>query len=124
MVRSTQQRPRYFDLAVADLSAEASEQVLLVEGAPNMMSAGCRGLSAIAVPGADRWRTAWASLFAGWRPAVVVDCDEQGRAAEAITKDIKRVSLARALDLARKRDAGHDLREQLARGEALEIHWP
>jgi len=123
VLRATQQRPRYFDLVVADLSAEASEQVPLVEEAPTMMSAGSRRLPAIAVPGADGWRTALASPFAGWRPVVVIDCDEQGRAAVAITKDLKRVSLARALDLAPDRDHGYDLMEQLARGEPPEIQW-
>ena len=89
-----------------------------------MIAARSRGLPAVAVPGVDGWRTAWASLFAGWRVVEVMHCDVQGRAAAAITKDIKRVSLARALDRAPERDGGHDLMDQLAGGEPPEIHWP
>jgi len=51
-------------------------------------------------------------------------CDVQGRAAAATTNDIKRVSLARALDLAPERDDAYDLMDQLAGGERPENHWP
>jgi len=89
-----------------------------------MIAAGSRALPAIAAPCVDGWRTAWASLFAGWWVVVVMDCDEQGRAAAAVTEDIKRVSLARALDLAPERDDAYDLMDQLAGGERPENHWP
>ena len=105
-------------------AAEASEQVPLVEGEPDMIAARSRGLPAVAVPGVDGWRTAWASLFAGWRVVEVMHCDEDGRAAAAITNDIKRVRPAGALDRAPQRLDGHDLTDQLPRGERLEIHWP
>ncbi|MGH2887842.1 MAG: hypothetical protein ACRDPA_34955 [Solirubrobacteraceae bacterium] len=89
-----------------------------------MIAARSRGLAAITAPRFDGWRTAWASVFAGRWVVVVLDWDEQGRAAAAITKDIKRVSLARALDLAPERDDGYDLMDQLAGGEPPAIHWP
>lgn len=105
-------------------AAEASEQVPLVEGEPDIIAARSRGLPAVAVPGVDGWRTAWASLFAGCRVVEVMHCDEDGGAAAAITNDIKRVRPAGALDRAPQRLDGHDLTDQLPRGERLEIHWP
>jgi hypothetical protein len=48
-------------------AAEPSERVLLVEGEPDMIAARSHGLPAIAVPGVDGWRAAWAPLLSGRR---------------------------------------------------------
>jgi len=53
-----------------------------------------------------------------------MDCDVQGRTAAAATKDIDRVGLARALDLAPERDGGYDLMDHLPGDEPPESHWP
>ena len=53
-------------------AAELSTQVLLVEGEPDMIAARSRGLPAIAVPGVDGWRRAWARLFAGREVTLVM----------------------------------------------------
>ena len=58
------------------------------------------------------------------RVVVVMDCDVQGRTAAAATKDIDRVGLARALDLAPERDGGYDLMDHLPGDEPPESHWP
>ena len=74
-------------------AAEPSTHVLLVEGEPDMIAARSRGLPAIAVPGIDGWRPAWAQLFAGREVTVFMDCDEQGRAAAAaIERDLSSLS--------------------------------
>jgi DNA primase len=68
---------------------ETSEQILLVEGEPDMIAARSRGVPAIAVPGAESWRTEWAPLFAGREITIVMDCDRDGRRAAArITQDL------------------------------------
>ena len=64
-------------------AAEPSERVLLVEGEPDMIAARSRGLPAIAVPGVDGWKAAWAPLLSARQVIIVMDCDEQGRAAAA-----------------------------------------
>ena len=56
-------------------------RILLVEGPPDMIAARSRGLAAIAVPGDHAWQPAWAQLLTGRRVAIVMDADEQGRAA-------------------------------------------
>jgi hypothetical protein len=91
-------------------AAEPSEQVLLVEGEPDMIAARSRGLPAIAVPGVDGWRAAWAPLLSGRHVTVVMDCDEQGRAAAAaIEGGLSSLSVVRVLDLAPGRNDGYDL---------------
>jgi hypothetical protein len=91
-------------------AAEASTHVLLVEGEPDMIGARSRGLPAIAVPGVDGWRPAWAKLLAGREITVIMDCDEQGRAAAAaIESDLSSLGVVRVLDLAPDRNDGYDL---------------
>jgi hypothetical protein len=91
-------------------AAEPSEEVLLVEGEPDMIAARSRGLPAIAVPGVDGWRAAWAPLLSGRQVTVVMDCDEQGRAAAAaIEGDLSSLSVVRVLDLAPGGNDGYDL---------------
>ncbi len=95
-------------------AAELSTQVLLVEGEPDMIAARSRGLPAIAVPGVDGWRRAWARLFAGREVTLVMDCDEQGRAAAAaIASDLSTFGAVRVLDLAPDRNDGYDLTDRL-----------
>ena len=95
-------------------AAEPSTQVLLVEGEPDMIGARSRGLPAIAVPGVDGWRRAWAQLLAGREVTVIMDCDEQGRAAAgAIESDLSSFGAVRVLDLAPDRNDGYDLADWL-----------
>ena len=62
-------------------ATDHSKQILLVEGPPDMIAARSRGLAAIAVPSDHAWHPAWAELLAGRRIAIVMDADDQGRAA-------------------------------------------
>jgi hypothetical protein len=95
-------------------AAEPSTHVLLVEGEPDMIAARSRGLPAIAVPGVDGWRPAWAELLAGREVTVVMDCDEQGRiAAAAIESHLSSHSVVRVLDLAPDRNEGYDVTDWL-----------
>lgn len=99
-------------------AAEPSTHVLLVEGEPDMIGARSRGLPAIAVPGVDGWRRAWAQLFAGRDVTVIMDCDEQGRAAAAaIESDLSQLGVVRVLDLAPDRNDGYDLTDWLRQRE-------
>ena len=67
------------------------ERVLLVEGPSDMLAARSAGLPAIAVPGANAWRSEWASALDGRRVVVVMDCDRAGRQAAArIAEDLER----------------------------------
>jgi hypothetical protein len=94
---------------------EASENVLLVEGPPDMIASRYHGLPAIAVPGTDAWRPEWAELLAGRRVTVVTDADPPGRElAERIAGDL--ADAARevvVVDLAPGRDDGYDLTDWL-----------
>ena len=95
-------------------AAEPSAHVLLVEGEPDMIGARSRGLPAIAVPGVDGWRRAWAQLLAGREVTVIMDCDEQGRAAAAaIECDLSSLGAVRVLDLAPDRNDSYDLTDWL-----------
>jgi hypothetical protein len=95
-------------------AAEPSSHVLLVEGEPDMVAARSRGLTAIAVPGVDGWRRGWAQLLAGREVTIIMDCDEQGRAAAAaIESDLSSLSEVRVLDLAPDRNDGYDLTDWL-----------
>jgi len=91
---------------------ETSGRILLVEGEPDMIAARSRQLPAIAIPGVDAWRPAWAPLLAGREITIVMDCDPQGRAAGArIAQDLcgHADPLAFALDIAPGRNDGYDL---------------
>jgi hypothetical protein len=88
--------------------------VLLVDGEPDMIGARSRGLPAIAVPGVDAWRSVWAQLLAGREVTIIMDCDEQGRAAAAaIENDLSSLGAVRVLDLAPDRNDGYDLTDWL-----------
>ena len=100
-------------------------QVLLVEGEPDMIAARSRGLPAIAVPGVDGWRRAWARLLAGREVTVIMDCDEQGRAAAAaIASDLSSLGDVRVLDLAPDRNDGYDLTDWLLERQQSQVAWP
>jgi hypothetical protein len=95
-------------------AAEPSTHVVLVEGEPDMIAARSHGLPAIAVPGVDAWRPGWAQLLAGREVTVLMDCDEQGRAAAAaIESDLSSLGVVRVLDLAPDRNDGYDLTDWL-----------
>src|SRR5205823_1734340 len=48
--------------------------VFLVEGEPDCVRARSLGLTAVAVPGVNGWRSDWSRQFAGRRICVVFDC--------------------------------------------------
>jgi hypothetical protein len=103
-------------------AAEPSTHVILVEGEPDMIAARSRGLPAIAVPGVDGWRPTWAHLPAGREVTVMMDCDEQGRAAAAaIGSDLSSLCDVRLLDLAPDRNDGYDLTDWLLDEERSEV---
>jgi hypothetical protein len=94
--------------------AEASRQILLVEGPPDMIAARSRGLPAIAVPGDHSWQPQWAQLLAGRDITIVMDADAQGRAAaRRITDDLITYATPHIVDLAPHRDDGYDLTDWL-----------
>ena len=95
-------------------SRESAAHVALVEGPADMIAARSNGVAAIAVSGTYAWRAEWASLFAGRRVTVVMDCDRPGReAASRIASDLSSSSDVRVLDLDPARDDGYDLTDAL-----------
>ena len=101
--------------------AEPSRYLLLVEGEPDMIAARSHGLPAIAVPGVDAWKPAWAQLLADRDVTVVMDCDEQGRAAAAaIVSELSSLSDVRALELTPDRNDGYHLTDWLLEEERSE----
>jgi hypothetical protein len=96
------------------LSDEPRPDVMLVEGEPDMIAARSRSLPAIAIPGADGWRTEWSQLFAGRRVTVVADADRQGRLlASRVARDLSSRAETRVVDLAPDRNDGYDLSDWL-----------
>ena len=94
---------------------EPSERVWLVEGEPDMIAARSAGLPAIAVPGAETWRPEWAPSLTGRNITIVMDSDEQGRAAaHRMAQDLQTFARTRLLDPAPERDDGFDLTDWLA----------
>jgi hypothetical protein len=92
------------------------ERLLLVEGPGDMLTARSAGLQAVAVPGADAWRTEWAAAFGACQVTVVMDCDGVGRRAAARIAEVdlnRRGARARIVDLAPERDDGYDLSDWL-----------
>jgi hypothetical protein len=99
---------------VPNPARESSPAVMLVEGPADMLAARSHGMPAIAVPGAQAWRSEWARLFERRRVTVVMDCDRPGRdAAARIRNDLVDVCDVRALDLEPARDDGYDLTDAL-----------
>ena len=95
------------------------ERVLLVEGPSDMLAARSAGLPAIAVPGANAWRSEWASALDGHRVVVVMDCDRPGRQAAArIAEDLERRGIVAGIrDLAPRRQDGYDVSDWLREGK-------
>lgn len=103
-------------------AAEASEQVLLVEGEPDMIAARSQGLPAIAVPGVDGWRAEWVQLFVGREVTIITDADRQGRKlASAIASDLAGTAEATVLDLAPERNDGYDLTDWLLEADRVGV---
>jgi hypothetical protein len=95
-------------------AVETSNQILLVEGPPDMIAARSRGLPAIAVPGDHAWRPNWARLLSGRHIAIVMDADHQGRAAaQRIAKSLTGHPRSEIVDLAPQRVDGYDLTDWL-----------
>ena len=101
-------------------TAETSEQILLVEGPPDMIAARSRGLPAIAVPGDHAWRSTWGDLLAGRHVTIVMDADTQGRAAaRRISANLANHAHPRIVELAPLRDDGYDLTDWLLEHASL-----
>jgi DNA primase len=93
---------------------EASREVLLVEGEPDMVAARSHNLPAIAVLGVECWRAEWAPLFAGRRVTIVMDADARGRALGAqIAFDLGGYAEVTAVDVAPDRSDGYDITDLL-----------
>ncbi|MGH2875691.1 MAG: toprim domain-containing protein, partial [Solirubrobacteraceae bacterium] len=95
-------------------------QLLLVEGPSDLLAARSAGMPAIAVPGANAWRSEWASAFDGRSVVVVMDCDRPGRQAAArIASDLQRRGIETGVaDLAPRRQDGYDLSDWLREGHS------
>jgi hypothetical protein len=94
---------------------EPSPQILLVEGEPDAIAARSRGLPAIAIPGVESWKEAWAPLFSGRDVTIILDADPPGRAcahsvAQHLVDNALRVT---TIDLAADREDGYDLTDWL-----------
>ena len=106
-------------------SRETAPHVVLVEGPADMIAARSNGLAAIAVSGTYAWRSEWASVFAGRRVTVVMDCDRPGReAASRIASDLTPSSDVAVLDLDPARDDGYDLTDALLDEEHRSLELP
>jgi 5S rRNA maturation endonuclease (ribonuclease M5) len=90
-------------------------RVLLVEGPSDMLAARSAGVPAIAVPGANAWRSEWATALERRTVVVTMDCDRPGRQAAArIAEDLERRGIAVAIsDLAPGRQDGYDVSDWL-----------
>lgn len=104
---------------------DSSPQLLLVEGPADMIAARSHGMAAMAVPGANAWRSEWATLLAGRTVTVVMDCDRPGRnAAARIHSDLAEIADVKVLDLDAGRDDGYDLTDALLERSHAPIELP
>jgi len=94
---------------------ETSDQIILVEGPPDMIAARSYGLPAIAIPGSTAWQQPWAELLAGRRVTIVMDCDAPGRrAAVEIATSLQAAAVhAEVVDLCPDRHDGYDLTNRI-----------
>lgn len=88
-----------------------ADDVWLVEGEPDRITAHELGLQAVAVPGVATWKLGWAERFRSKRVTVMLDCDQQGR--DAARQRVDALALAgveaAAVDLAPDTHSGYDL---------------
>jgi hypothetical protein len=94
---------------------EPSSEILLVEGEPDAIAARSRGLPAIAIPGVESWKQAWAPLLSGRDVTIILDADPPGRAcahtvAQHLADHARHVT---TIDLAAEREDGYDLTDWL-----------
>lgn len=94
---------------------ETSDQIILIEGPPDMIAARSYGLPAIAIPGTTAWQLPWAELLAGRRVTIVMDCDAPGRrAAVEIATSLQAAAIhAEVVDLCPDRHDGYDLTNRI-----------
>jgi hypothetical protein len=89
--------------------------ILLLEGEPDRIAGHSVGLPAVAIPGTESWRAAWASRFRGRRVVVLADAALEGRrlALRALA-DLHADGVdATAADLYPDREDGADLTDWL-----------
>jgi hypothetical protein len=84
-----------------------SRPVFLVEGEPDAVAVWSCGHQAVALPGANSWRSDFAFRLAGRRVIVLADCDPQGR--ELAVKVAREIPKARMVDIEPGRVDGHDI---------------
>jgi hypothetical protein len=87
------------------------DDVWLVEGEPDAISAFELELPAVGVPGVATWKADWTARFWGRSVTICFDCDVQGReAAEQRRADFEATGIAaRVVDLAPTKHDGYDL---------------
>jgi hypothetical protein len=100
------------------------EELWIVEGEPDAVTAHQLGLPAVGVPGAAKWQDDWMPRLAASRVVVCFDCDEAGRrAAERVRSEIASMphpSDVRVLDLDPNRTDGFDLTDFVLAGGTVE----
>ena len=102
---------------------DASKPLWIVEGEPDAITADSIGLEGVAVPGANGWRTEWASRFAGRDVVIVPDCDDPGRkVADQIAVSLYGVAeRVRVVDLDLNRTDGYDLSDAVREGATADV---
>lgn len=97
--------------------------VWLVEGEPDAITGWSINLPTVAVPGANGWRSEWASRFAGRDVVIVPDCDDPGRKlAGQIAMSLCGVAdSVRVVDLEPNRTDGYDLSDAVREGATADV---
>ena len=95
----------------------------IVEGEPDAITAASIGLEGVGVPGANGWRTEWATRFAGRDVVIVPDCDDPGRKlADQIAMNLYGIcSSVRVVDLDPARSDGYDLSDAVREGATVDV---
>jgi AAA domain len=100
-----------------ELIRDGVDDVLVLEGEPDVVAAWSAGLVAIGVPGVGGWHPTDAARFRGprWTVYVVFDCDTVGRSAAAeVAASLLELGVdVRMVDLAPDRDDGYDVTDYL-----------
>jgi len=107
-------------LAMDETEAELVD-VFIVEGETDAIAAASCNVCAVAVPGANAWKTEWADRFDGMRVRVLTDYDERGRElADAVTADLSARGACRELQRVEWPDVlGHEPPEGYDLGDHL-----